>query len=81
MKQWLTAIILTFTLLIASSCGDSDPPQLVSGVEEERIKTELEGRSFRQFDPSVDASPRKGVVLSFLGQVRLWRNTPKAVER
>ena len=72
MKQWLTPIILTFTLLIASSCGDSDPPQPVSGAEEERIKTELEGRSFRQFDPSVDASPRKGVVLSFLGQVRLW---------
>ncbi len=70
MKRWLTPIALT--LLIASSCGGSDPPQPVSGVVEERIKAELEGRSFRQFDPSVDASPRRGVVLSFFGQVRLW---------
>ena len=72
MKRWLAPTVLTLTLLIASSCGGSDTPQPISGVEAERIKTELEGRSFRQFDPSVDASPRRGVVLSFSGDVRLW---------
>ncbi len=69
---WLASIILTFTLLIVSSCGYNGPFQPVSGVEKERIKTELKDRSFRQFDPDKDASPRKGVVLSFFGGISLW---------
>ena len=76
---WLTPIILTFTLLLASSCSYNDlfkPAskefQPVSEEEEERIKTELKDRSFRQFDPSKDASPRKGIILSFFGGISLW---------
>ena len=41
-----------------------------SGVE--RIKAELQDRSFRQFVPSVDASPRRGVILSFFGPITIW---------
>ena len=37
-----------------------------------RIKAELDGRSFRQFEPSVDASLRKGVALNFFDEVSLW---------
>ena len=76
---WLTPIILTLTLLLASSCSYNDlfKPvskefQPVSEEEEERIKTELKDRSFRQFDPSKDASPRKGIILSFFDGIRLW---------
>lgn len=72
MGRWLRPAILTFTLLIASACAGAGTPQPVSGAEEERIKTALAGRSFRQFDPSVDASPRKGVILDFTGPVGIW---------
>ena len=72
MGHWLRPIILTLTLLIASACADTAAPQPVGGAEEERIKAALAGRSFRQFDPSVDASPRKGVTLDFIGTVRIW---------
>ena len=41
------------------------PAQPVSGEEEARIKDELHDRSFRQFEPSRDGSPRKGVILDF----------------
>ena len=76
---WLTPIILTFTLLLASSCSYNDlfkPAskefQPVSEEEEERIKTELKDRSFRQFDPSKDASPGKGIILGFFDGIRLY---------
>ena len=72
MNRWLAPIILTLTLFVASSCGGTAPPQPVGGAEEGRIKSELEGRSFRQFEPSMDASPRRSVVLSFFGRVSLW---------
>lgn len=47
------------------------PVQPLTG-EAGQIKAELQDRSFRQFDPSVDASPRKGVVLDFFEGVSLW---------
>ena len=40
--------------------------------EADRVKAELQDRSFRQFEPSVDASPRKGVILSFFGPLTIW---------
>ena len=46
------------------------PPAPASEVE--RIKAELRDRSFRQFVPSKDASPRRGVILSFFGQITIW---------
>ena len=70
--RWLRPIILTLALLIGSACVGTGPSRPVSGAEEERIKTALAGRSFRQFDPSVDASPRKGVILDFSGPVSIW---------
>lgn len=60
--------------LLLAACGGEDPvqPGPVSAEEEEQVKAALRDRSFRQFDPSVDASPRKGVVLDFFEGVSLW---------
>ena len=44
----------------------------MSNDEEQLVKTELENRSFRQFDPSKDANKRKGVILDFFTGVSLW---------
>ena len=63
------ALISALTIML--SCGGS-AQEPVSGLEEERIKSELGGRSFRQFEPSKDASPRKGVILDFFNGIRLW---------
>ena len=41
-------------------------------VAPEEVISELEGRSFRQFDPSLDGSPRKAVVLDFSDGMSLW---------
>ena len=60
--------------LLLASCAD-DPVQPVpplTGEEEEQVKAALQDRSFRQFDPSVDASRRKGVVLDFFDGITLW---------
>ena len=65
----LVALISAPALML--SCGSS-ALEPVSGLEEERIKSELGGRSFRQFEPSRDASPRKGVILGFFNGIRLW---------
>ena len=62
---------LISALAIMLSCGSSVREPVV-GLEEERIKSELSGRSFRQFEPSKDASPRKGVILDFFNGIRLW---------
>ena len=68
------ALASAAALLLAASCGGDDPvqPTPVSGEEEEQVKAALQDRSFRQFDPSLDASPRKGVVLDFFEGVSLW---------
>ena len=70
-KTRFLLFILTFTCLILSSCADN-PLQPVSSEEEQRIKAELDDRSFRQFDPSKDADKRKGVILDFFNGVSLW---------
>ena len=62
---------LISALAIMLSCGSS-AREPVSGLEEERIKSELSGRSFRQFEPAKDSSPRKGVILEFFNGIRLW---------
>ena len=60
-KTRFLPFIFMFTCLILSSCADN-PLQPVSSEEEQRIKAELDDRSFRQFDPSKDADKRKGVI-------------------
>ena len=70
----LGAIVLVLGLAL-TACGASDDPVTPLGEgETQRIMMELEDRSFRQFDPSMDASPRKGVILDFFGgnRVSLW---------
>ncbi|MCY4554826.1 MAG: hypothetical protein OXF79_00250 [Chloroflexi bacterium] len=59
-------------LLVAVSCGGSTSVNLSTEYEVARAKGELADRSFRQFDPHIDGSPRKGVVLDFFGPLSLW---------
>ena len=73
----LAPIFLIFVLLLASSCGSDGPFQPVAGEGEERIKDALADRSFRQFVPSRDASPRKAVVLDFFDGIRIWAQYSK----
>lgn len=69
-KIYLVPFILICTCLIFFSCPN--PLQPVDSVQEQEIKAELEGRSFRQFDPSKDANKRKGVIIDFSNGVELW---------
>ena len=73
-KTHFLRLILTFTCLMLTSC--ENPLQPVSSEEEQRIKAELDDRSFRQFDPSFDpskdANKRKGVILDFFKGISLW---------
>ena len=62
--------MLTFMCLLLFSCANPLLP--VDGDEEHLVKSELEGRSFRQFDPSRDANKRKGVILDFFHGIGLW---------
>ena len=77
----LVCILLIFTSFILVSCGEipfelisetEENFELISEVEAAEIKAVLEDRSFRQFEPDVDASPRKGVILDFFNGVSLW---------
>ena len=72
MTRLLPPLVLTLAPFVAWSCGPMTPPQPVSGAEEARIKAELQGRSFRPFELSKDASPRKGVILDFFGPISIW---------
>lgn len=67
----LACILFVFALGIFVSC-DNIPFEMISESEEDAIKAVLNDRSFRQFDPDVDASPRKGVILDFFNGVSLW---------
>ncbi len=69
-KLYLVPLILIFTYSIFFSC--LNPLQPVDSAQEQEIKAELKGRSFRQFDPSKDANKRKGVIIDFFDGVELW---------
>lgn len=82
----LLAVVALLAAMALAGCGDdsppinNDPPQPADGHQSrpidqqtlEDITAELEGRSFRQFHPSVDASPRRGVILDFHDGFRMW---------
>ena len=67
----LACSLFVFTLSVFASC-DNIPFEMISESEEDAIKAALNDRSFRQFDPDVDASPRKGVILDFFNGISLW---------
>ena len=69
------AAMMLASALVLASCGDDPVQPIPIGAEEAQVlavRADLQDRSFRQFDPSVDASPRKGVVLDFFEGVSLW---------
>ena len=77
----LIFIYFVFTPFVLASCGDipfvpisvvEEDFELISEEEAAEIKAVLNDRSFRQFDPDVDASPRKGVILDFFTGISLW---------
>ena len=77
----LMFIFLLFTPSVLVSCGDiplvpisevEEDFEVISEVEAAEIKAVLNDRSFRQFDPDVDGSPRKGVILDFFNGISLW---------
>ena len=72
----LAYILYIFTLSILVSCGNI-PFELISEAKEDEIKAVLKDRSFRQFDPDIDASPRKGVILDFFDGISLWAQYAK----
>jgi hypothetical protein len=60
--------VTLIAVLALTTCSFSSGDQIVA----EDVIQELEGRSFRQFDPSVDGRPRKAVVLDFSNGISLW---------
>ena len=77
----LAFISLGFAPFILTSCGDipieliteeKGEFELLTAVAQAEIKATLNDRSFRQFSPHVDASPRKGVILGFFNGISLW---------
>ena len=54
-----------------SGCGEVADDTPLDAGQSQRIEEELRGRSFRQFDPSRDGSPRKAVIVDFSGENRV----------
>ena len=69
---WLVVLSLAVAVLAIASCGGDTPAKPVTDSEEALVRSEVEDRSFRQFEPSVDGDPRKGVVVDFTDGFRLW---------
>ena len=72
MRRTLGRIQIFAIVLAAAACGSEGPFEPVDETTAEEIRAALDDRSFRQFDPHVDGSPRKGVILGFSGGLRLW---------
>ena len=64
----LVTLVLAWTVMPGCDAGGAE----VTEADKERVVAELQGRSFRQFDPHLDASPRKAVILDFTGGITLW---------
>ena len=75
------SLALLVSLAALAGCAGSDTP--VAPLDEEqtqRIMAALHDRSFRQFEPSKDASPRQSVILDFFGEngIVLWAQFSRA---
>lgn len=72
------ALVALLAVLTLAGCGDDShpvngrPPLPVDPETLDRMAAELEGRSFRQFHPSLDGNPRSGVILDFTDGFSLW---------
>ena len=70
-------LLASLMILAACSMGNADlsridQSQVVAEAEwKAAVREELEGRSFRQFQPSKDGSPRKAVILDFSSGIGL----------
>ena len=65
---FLTTLVLV-AVGLATGCAEAEP---VTDAEASEIKSALDGRSFRQFDPGRDDSPRRAVVIDFFDGVEVW---------
>ena len=81
MIAWLVLAIQVLMLFTMGLCGTSTPHQPEKIADQRNIKSELEGRSFRQFHSSKDADFRKGVILYFSGPVALWAQYSEGATR
>ena len=72
MIAWLMLVIQVLMIFGMGLCstGSLAPDETVT--DQRSVKSELEGRSFRQFHPAKDANPRKAVILDFSGPFVLW---------
>ena len=70
--RYLPGIVLALAVLSAISCNGLAPSEPVDGEQEQEIKASLNDRSFRQFSPSKDASPRRSVILDFFDGLEVW---------
>ena len=68
----LLALALTIALAGCANVGVEGPP-----LDHEEVVAALKGRSFRQFVPFIDASPRKAVILDFHEGIQLWAQYSK----
>ena len=80
------ALITFVTVMGLAGCGDDSPPtgsgdshptvgappETVGQLPPAGVVAELEGRSFRQFHPTRDGTPRSGVILDFTDGFNLW---------
>ena len=72
MNRWITLTALASVLVLMVACTGTEEGEPASADEEAQVKAALQDRSFRQFDPSVGASPRKGIVLDFFDGLIVW---------
>ena len=70
MRAFGLLLALALAWMAMSGC-DADGVE-VTEADKELVGEELQGRSFRQFDPHLDASPRKAVILDFTVGITLW---------
>ena len=70
MRAFGLLVVLALAWMAMSGC-DANGAE-VTEADKERVVEEMQGRSFRQFDPHLDVSPRKAVILDFTGGITLW---------
>ena len=65
-------VLIALVALALPACIPGPSLQPATDADRLEIMTTLQDRSFRRFEPSVDADRRKGIILDFFGPVTLW---------